>query len=115
VAEPVSLPIASRYCTLPSRIRSAHGSSAAFALTVSAHPAGIRAIFLIGTAFARLNREPFAALYTRAQVQVPVNRQDKLSPKCVKQAMWRMQSLAEALNGSSFNSNPTGTPTHRIF
>ena len=37
-------------------------SPAAFALAVSTHAAGIRAIFLIGTASVRLKREPFAAV-----------------------------------------------------
>ena len=39
---------------MPASEKGTRGSSAAFALTVSAHPAGIRAILLIGTASAHL-------------------------------------------------------------
>jgi hypothetical protein len=63
-------------------------SAAHFALAVSAHPAGVRAILLIGTTSARLKREPFAALYACAQIHIPVNRHEELNPKCVNQAVW---------------------------
>jgi hypothetical protein len=69
------------------------GSPGAFALAVSAHAAGIRAILLIGTASARLKREPFAALYTSAQVQVSVNRQHELSPKRFLKGNWTNAKL----------------------
>ena len=52
----------------------------AFALAVSAQAAGIRAIFLIGTASARLKCEPFAALYAFVQNQIPNNRQGEPGP-----------------------------------
>jgi hypothetical protein len=70
-------------------------SPAAFALAISAHAAGIRAIFLIGTASARLKREPFAALYACGQIQIAVNRQEELSHKrvykgvCTNEQLWR--------------------------
>src|SRR5262249_36691834 len=68
-------------------------SPAAFALAVSAHAAGIRAIFLIGTASARLKREPFAALYACAQIHILINRQHELSPKRFLQGDWTNAEL----------------------
>ena len=57
-------------------------SPAAFALAVSAHPAGIRAVLLIGTASARGKREPFAALNACTQILIAINRQEELRIKC---------------------------------
>ena len=81
------------YNRVPSRRFDIMRSPGAFALAVSAHPAGIRAILLVGTASARLKREPFAALYACTQIQIPINRPDELSPKRFLKGDWTNAKL----------------------